>query len=102
MWNINEGMTEKGVAFLNESKTPLTDKSDDAAIERAFRKELRLHIDSIMSCVLSGSAPCVQLNTIIKSIEKDTGKKLSSTNIKNWLKEEITTASNKKISKLKF
>lgn len=102
MWNINEGITPKGVEFINEANAPVTSKSSDEQIEKKFRREVRLHMDSILSCIFTGSTPCVQLNKIIKDIEKDIDRKLSATTIKTWLKDEVTTAAAKKVSKLKF
>ena len=40
MWNSSTGMTEKGIAFLNESKAVLTEQSTDEQIEKYFKKSI--------------------------------------------------------------
>ena len=49
MWNSSTGITDKGVAFLNESKAVLTEKSTYEQIEKFFKKEFKVCVEDFIS-----------------------------------------------------
>lgn len=84
MWNMSTGITQKGLAFLNESKAVLTENSTDEQIEKYFKKEFKACAENAIKAMNSGSE-CSCCKDIKAKIESSTKKKLSNKVVKQWV-----------------
>lgn len=101
MWNSSTGMTEKGVAFLNESKAVLTEQSTDEQIEKYFKKEFKACVESAVQAMASGKE-CGCCKEIKAKVEADTKKKLSNKVAKQWMYAVCCDYIGSKIKSIKF
>ena len=101
MWNINEGITEEGRKFLNESAAPLTEKSTDEQIEKVFKRELKANLESNMNCILNGK-DCVSISKTKNMIEGSTKRKISVKTYKQWIYDVCSKYVGDKIRSIKF
>ena len=101
MWNKDEGLTEAGVAFINESVAPLTEKSTDEQIEKFVKREIKAHCQDICKCLAAGG-DCEFLVNLKKNVDETTKKKLSNKTIKQWIFEICAKYMGDKIKSLKF
>ena len=101
MWNSSTGMTEKGVAFLNESKAVLTEQSTDDQIEKYFKKEFKACVENAVQAMASGKE-CGCCKEIKAKVEADTKKKLSNKVAKQWMYAVCCDYIGSKIKSIKF
>jgi energy-converting hydrogenase A subunit M len=101
MWNSSTGMTEKGVAFLNESKAVLTEQSTDEQIEKYFKKEFKACVENAVQAMASGKE-CGCCKEIKAKVEADTKKKLSNKVAKQWMYAVCCDYIGSKIKSIKF
>lgn len=100
MWNPKEGLTKKGLEFLNESKTILTDKSTDEQIKKYFVNAIKSRINDIMNDL--SRADIVVLNPILKDIKESSGKRISNKDAKQWVYEVVCKFIGDKIKSYKL
>ena len=100
MWNPKEGLTKKGLEFLNESKTILTDKSTDDQIKKYFVNAIKAQINDIMNDL--SRADIVVINPLLKDIKEFTGKKVSNKDAKQWTYEVVCKFVGDKIKSYKL
>ena len=101
MWNSSTGMTEKGIAFLNESKSVLTEQSTDEQIEKYFKKEFKACVENAVQAMASGKE-CGCCKEIKTKVEADTKKKLSNKVAKQWMYAVCSDYISSKIKSIKF
>ena len=101
MWNSSTGMTEKGIAFLNESKALLTEQSTDEQIEKYFKKEFKACVENAVQAMASGKE-CGCCKEIKANVEADTKKKLSNKVAKQWMYAVCCDYIGSKIKSIKF
>ena len=101
MWNSSTGMTEKGIAFLNESKALLTEQSTDEQIEKYFKKEFKACVENAVQDMASGKE-CGCCKEIKAKVEADTKKKLSNKVAKQWMYAVCCDYIGSKIKSIKF
>jgi energy-converting hydrogenase A subunit M len=101
MWNSSTGMTEKGIAFLNESKAVLTEQSTDEQIEKYFKKEFKACVEDAVQAMASGKE-CGCCKEIKAKVEADTKKKLSNKVAKQWMYAVCCDYIGSKIKSIKF
>ena len=101
MWNSSTGMTEKGIAFLNESKAVLTEQSTDDQIEKYFKKEFKACVENAVQAMASGKE-CGCCKEIKAKVEADTKKKLSNKVAKQWIYTVCCDYIGSKIKSIKF
>ena len=101
MWNSSTGMTEKGIAFLNESKALLTEQSTDEQIEKYFKKEFKACVENAVQAMASGKE-CGCCKEIKAKVEADTKKKLSNKVAKQWMYAVCCDYIGSKIKSIKF
>jgi len=101
MWNSSTGMTEKGIAFLNESKAVLTEQSTDEQIEKYFKKEFKACVENAVQAMASGKE-CGCCKEIKAKVEADTKKKLSNKVAKQWMYTVCCDYIGSKIKSIKF
>ena len=101
MWNSSTGMTEKGIAFLNESKAVLTEQSTDEQIEKYFKKEFKACVENAVQAMASGKE-CGCCKEIKAKVEADTKKKLSNRVAKQWMYAVCCDYIGSKIKSIKF
>ena len=101
MWNSSTGMTEKGIAFLNESKAVLTEQSTDEQIEKYFKKEFKACVENAVQAMASGKE-CGCCKEIKAKVEADTKKKLSNKVAKQWMYAVCGDYIGSKIKSIKF
>ena len=101
MWNSSTGMTEKGIAFLNESKALLTEQSTDEQIEKYFKKEFKACVENAVQDMASGKE-CGCCKEIKAKVEADTKKKLSNKVAKQWMYSVCCDYIGSKIKSIKF
>jgi len=101
MWNSSTGMTEKGIAFLNESKAVLTEQSTDEQIEKYFKKEFKACVENAVQAMASGKE-CACCKEIKAKVEADTKKKLSNKVAKQWMYAVCCDYIGSKIKSIKF
>ena len=101
MWNSSTGMTEKGIAFLNESKAVLTEQSTDEQIEKYFKKEFKACVENAVQAMVSGKE-CGCCKEIKAKVEADTKKKLSNKVAKQWMYAVCCDYIGSKIKSIKF
>ena len=101
MWNSSTGMTEKGIAFLNESKAVLTEQSTDEQIEKYFKKEFKACVENAVQAMASGKE-CGCCKEIKAKVEADTKKKLSNKVAKQWMYAVCCDYIGSKIKSIKF
>ena len=101
MWNSSTGMTEKGIAFLNESKAVLTEQSTDEQIEKYFKKEFKACVENAVQAMASGKE-CGCCKEIKAKVEADTKKKLSNKVAKQWMYSVCCDYIGSKIKSIKF
>ena len=101
MWNSSTGMTEKGIAFLNESKSVLTEQSTDEQIEKYFKKEFKACVENAVQAMASGKE-CGCCKEIKAKVEADTKKKLSNKVAKQWMYAVCCDYIGSKIKSIKF
>lgn len=101
MWNSSTGMTEKGIAFLNESKAVLTEQSTDDQIEKYFKKEFKACVENAVQAMASGKE-CGCCKEIKAKVEADTKKKLSNKVAKQWMYAVCCDYIGSKIKSIKF
>ena len=101
MWNSSTGMTEKGIAFLNESKAVLTEQSTDEQIEKYFKKEFKACVENAVQDMASGKE-CGCCKEIKVKVEADTKKKLSNKVAKQWMYAVCCDYIGSKIKSIKF
>lgn len=101
MWNSSTGMTEKGIAFLNESKAVLTEQSTDEQIEKYFKKEFKACVENAVQAMASGKE-CRCCKEIKAKVEADTKKKLSNKVAKQWMYAVCCDYIGSKIKSIKF
>lgn len=101
MWNSSTGMTEKGIAFLNESKVVLTEQSTDEQIEKYFKKEFKACVENAVQAMASGKE-CGCCKEIKAKVEADTKKKLSNKVAKQWMYAVCCDYIGSKIKSIKF
>jgi energy-converting hydrogenase A subunit M len=101
MWNSSTGMTEKGIAFLNESKAVLTEQSTDEQIEKYFKKEFKACVENAVQAMASGKE-CGCCKEIKAKVEADTKKKLSNKVAKQWIYAVCCDYIGSKIKSIKF
>lgn len=101
MWNVNEGLTEAGKLFINESAAPLTEKSTDEQIEKFVKREVKANCQAICKC-LAADKSCEILFNIKKSVEDNTKRKISNKIIKQWVYELCAKYMADKIKSLKI
>jgi energy-converting hydrogenase A subunit M len=101
MWNSSTGMTEKGVAFLNESKAVLTEQSTDEQIEKYFKKEFKACVENAVQAMALGKE-CGCCKEIKAKVEADTKKKLSNKVAKQWMYAVCCDYIGSKIKSIKF
>lgn len=101
MWNSSTGMTEKGIAFLNESKAVLTEQSTDEQIEKYFKKEFKACVENTVQAMASGKE-CGCCKEIKAKVEADTKKKLSNKAAKQWMYAVCCDYIGSKIKSIKF
>ena len=101
MWNSSTGMTEKGIAFLNESKAVLTEQSTDEQIEKYFKKEFKACVENVVQDMASGKE-CGCCKEIKVKVEADTKKKLSNKVAKQWMYAVCCDYIGSKIKSIKF
>ena len=101
MWNSSTGMTEKGIAFLNESKAVLTEQSTDEQIEKYFKKEFKACVENAVQAMASGKE-CGCCKEIKAKVEADTKKKLSNKVAKQWIYSVCCDYIGSKIKSIKF
>ena len=101
MWNSSTGMTEKGIAFLNESKALLTEQSTDEQIEKYFKKEFKACVENAVQAMASGKE-CGCCKEIKAKVEADTKKKLSNKVAKQWMYSVCCDYIGSKIKSIKF
>jgi len=77
MWNREEGLTEKGVAFLNESKDTLTDKSTDEQIARFIKKSINPVVDRVLQDIVLKKESKIVKDTKA-AIDSQIGRKYSN------------------------
>ena len=101
MWNSSTGITDKGVAFLNESKAVLTEKSTDEQIEKFFKKEFKVCVEDFISNAVNGKE-CGCCKEIKSKVEEYTKKKLSNKVAKQWMYSVCCDYIGSKIKSVKF
>lgn len=101
MWNSSTGITEKGVAFLNESKAVLTEQSTDEQIEKFFKKEFKACAEDFISNAVQGKE-CGCCKEIKAKVEEYTKKKLSNKVAKQWMYAVCCNYIGSKIKSVKF
>lgn len=101
MWNSSTGMTEKGIAFLNESKAVLTEQSTDEQIEKYFKKEFKACVENAVQAMASGKE-CGCCKEIKAKVEADTKKKLSNKVAKQLMYAVCCDYIGSKIKSIKF
>ena len=101
MWNSSTGMTEKGIAFLNESKALLTEQSTDEQIEKYFKKEFKACVENAVHDMASGKE-CGCCKEITAKVEADSKKKLSNKVAKQWMYSVCCDYIGSKIKSIKF
>ena len=101
MWNSSTGMTEKGIAFMNESKAVLTEQSTDGQIEKYFKKEFKACVENAVQDMASGKE-CGCCKEIKAKVEADTKKKLSNKVAKQWMYAVCCDYIGSKIKSIKF
>ena len=101
MWNSSTGMTEKGIAFLNESKALLTEQSTDEQIEKYFKKEFKACVENAVQAMASGKE-CGCCKEIKAKVEADTKKKVSNKVAKQWMYAVCCDYIGSKIKSIKF
>jgi hypothetical protein len=101
MWDKDNGLNEKGVAFINESVSVLTEKSTDEQIEKYVKREIKANCQEICKCLAAGGE-CSFLVNLKKNVEDSTKKKLSAKNVKQWIYEICVKYMADKIKGLKF
>ena len=101
MWNVNEGITEYGKKFLNESAAPLTEKSTDEQIEKFFKREVKANVDNVMNCILNGR-DCAVITKTKSTIESSAKRKISPKTYKQWIYDICSKFVGDKIRSIKF
>ena len=101
MWNPSTGITDKGLAFINESKAVLTEKSTDEQIEKYFKKEFKACVENAVQCMATGK-DCTCGKEIKAKVEEDTKKKLSNKVAKQWMYAVCCDYIGSKIKSIKF
>jgi len=77
MWNKEVGLTEKGVAFLNESKLPLTPESTDEQVVKFIKKSISPSVERILQDVILKKESKIVKETKA-AIDSQIGKKYSN------------------------
>lgn len=67
MWSPSDGLTKKGLRFLNESKTILTVDSTEEQIVKFFSREI---MESAKSCV-AGNISIGRLEEVAKTVKSE-------------------------------
>lgn len=101
MWDRNNGLNEKGIAFVNEAMKPLTEISDDASIEKYIIRSLTPNADRILQDLILDK----QNKTLVQvkeTVEKDTHKKLSKKRYVEIIGKVLLPFLSKKVNALKF
>ena len=101
MWDKDNGLNEKGKAFINESTQVLTDKSTDAQIEKYIKREVKANCEEICKCLASNGS-CEYLVKLIGDVKATTGTKISNKVVKQWILELCVKYMADKIKGLKF
>ena len=101
MWDRENGLNEKGITFVNEAMKPLTEVSDDAAIEKYIIRSLSPNVDRILQDLILDK----QNKTLIQvkaTVENDTHKKLSKKRYVEIIGKVLLPFLSKKVNALKF
>lgn len=101
MWTKENGLTEKGTAFVNEAAAVLTPASDEEAIHKFVTRTIKANADAILQCAVSGKE-CKVLSDLKATVEQDTKKKLSKKNFVKWIGEIIIPVLSKKVNAMQF
>ena len=102
MWTRENGLTEKGIKFLNEAAAPLTKDSTPEQIEKQYKKEVKANIIALVATLNSDSPSFEHAVKAKSSIEQQIGHKLSSKDCKTWLYDVMSEYLASKIRKFKF
>lgn len=101
MWDKDNGLNEKGKAFINESAQVLTEKSTDAQIEKYIKREVKANCADICKCLVS-SATCEFLEDLVDNVRETTKTKIANKVIKQWVLELCVKYMADKIKGLKL
>ncbi len=102
MWTRENGLTEKGVRFLNEAAAPLTKDSSPEQIEKQFKKEIKANIIALVATLNSDTPNFEHAAKAKKMIEEQVGHKLSNKDCKTWMYDVMAKYLADKIRGYKF
>jgi len=97
MWNKETGLTEKGLAFVNEAASVLTELSTEEDIHKYVTRSLKANKEEILQKVAT-EKECKVLSNIKRNVEADTKKKLSKKLYMKWIGEVIVPLLSKKVN----
>jgi len=101
MWDVNNGLNEKGRAFIAEGKAPLTKESTPEQIQKYITREIKLHLDAWMPCIIAENT-CEGLVSLKNDVDAATGKKTPAKVIKQAVYDVFAKSLISKINKIKF
>lgn len=102
MWSKENGLTEAGLKFINESIMVLTPDSTPEQIERAFRKGVKADMGNYIAMIAGNGTNWEDAKALKAKIEAEIGRKLSIRDCKKWIYTEVCAEVGKKINAIKF
>jgi len=101
MWDKTNGLNEKGIAFVNEAMKPLTEVSDDDAIEKYIVRSLNANVEKIFHDIVLEKDNKI-LAQIKSTVENDTHKKLTKKRYVEIIGKVLIPYLSKKVNAIKF
>lgn len=102
LWSRENGLTDEGIKFINESVTVLTPDSTPEQIEKAFRKAVKANVNNYIALISGNSINWEDAKQLKLKIESEIGRKLSIKDCKKWIYTEVCADVAKKINAIKF
>lgn len=102
MWNRENGLTEKGIRFINEALTPLTPDSTPEQIKKVFQREIKANINNYLAVLLGGNGNVSDAVKLKAKLEEELKRKISNKDCKQWIYEIVAKELAKKINTFKF
>lgn len=95
MWNKNDGLTEKGRQFINESEIALNNETSDRNILKYIAMEISNNLQKYVNGAFGFNGDSISPASLRQSINEKTGKNFSADAFKKVMNTIIVNTLNK-------
>ena len=101
MWDKDNGLNKKGIAFVNEAMKPLTEISDIEDIDNYILRSLKPNAEEILMDIVHGKDNKI-VAELKATVERDTKKKMSKKHYVELIGKVVVPLLGKKVNSAKF